>query len=266
VPVPTAALPPASGVVELKPVILLKDVPVATPRLGVISVGLVANTRAPEPVSSVTAAARFAEEGVARNVATPVPRPVTPEVTGTVTVPLEPKDIAVPFTVTDEFASIVLVTVAVSPVVTTVPVTFGREIVRSAVGFTTVRVVSNSSAEDPSKTMLESDSANPETTGLVRVFPDIVRVLFVVATTAVSTFSVTVPLVPPPVSPVPAVTPSMSPAIFMLPPRLTCVPLIVIDEFVRDVFATFRMVLLVPLIVLLVNVSVTSLMSVPFLK
>lgn len=48
------------------------------PSAGVTRVGLVANTRAPEPVSSVTAAARLAEDGVARNVATPVPRPDTP--------------------------------------------------------------------------------------------------------------------------------------------------------------------------------------------
>jgi hypothetical protein len=45
-------------------------------------VGDVANTKAPEPVSSVTAAARFALEGVARNVATPVPNPDTPVLIG----------------------------------------------------------------------------------------------------------------------------------------------------------------------------------------
>ena len=50
-------------------------VAVATPRLGVVRDGLVANTSAPEPVSSVTAAARFALDGVARNVPTPEPRP-----------------------------------------------------------------------------------------------------------------------------------------------------------------------------------------------
>ncbi len=43
-----------------------------------VSVGAVPNTKAPVPVSSVTAEIRFAEEGVARNVATPVPRPETP--------------------------------------------------------------------------------------------------------------------------------------------------------------------------------------------
>lgn len=48
------------------------------PRVGVTSVGEVANTSAPEPVSLVTAAARLADEGVPRNVATPVPNPDTP--------------------------------------------------------------------------------------------------------------------------------------------------------------------------------------------
>ena len=48
------------------------------PKAGVTRVGLVANTNAPEPVSSVTAAAKFALDGVAKNVATPVPNPVTP--------------------------------------------------------------------------------------------------------------------------------------------------------------------------------------------
>jgi hypothetical protein len=46
------------------------------PSAGVTSVGLVAKTRAPVPVSSVTALMRLADDGVARKVATPVPRPV----------------------------------------------------------------------------------------------------------------------------------------------------------------------------------------------
>jgi hypothetical protein len=40
--------------------------------------GAVLNTKDPEPVSSDTAEARLAEEGVAKNVATPEPRPETP--------------------------------------------------------------------------------------------------------------------------------------------------------------------------------------------
>jgi hypothetical protein len=58
-----------------KPVVLVKVPEVGVPRIGVVKVGDVANTRSPEPVSSVTAEARFALEGVARKVATPVPRP-----------------------------------------------------------------------------------------------------------------------------------------------------------------------------------------------
>lgn len=46
------------------------------------NVGAVANTSAPEPVSPVTAAARFALDGVARNVATFAPSPLTPVLTG----------------------------------------------------------------------------------------------------------------------------------------------------------------------------------------
>ena len=69
------------------PVVLLTvrpliDVAVAAPRTGVTSVGDVAKTKAPEPVSFVTAAARLADEGVARNVATPEPRPDTPVLIG----------------------------------------------------------------------------------------------------------------------------------------------------------------------------------------
>jgi hypothetical protein len=55
---------------------------VGVPRTGVTRVGDVANTKAPEPVSSVTAAAKFADEGVAKKVATLAPRPDTPVETG----------------------------------------------------------------------------------------------------------------------------------------------------------------------------------------
>ena len=68
------------------PFILMLAVPVrfvttpeaGVPRAGVTRVGLVAKTKAPEPVSSVTAAARLADDGVPRNVATFVPKPLTP--------------------------------------------------------------------------------------------------------------------------------------------------------------------------------------------
>jgi hypothetical protein len=51
---------------------------VGVPRTGVTKVGEVAKTKEPEPVSSVTAAAKLDEEGVPRNVATFVPSPDTP--------------------------------------------------------------------------------------------------------------------------------------------------------------------------------------------
>jgi hypothetical protein len=50
--------------------------------VGVASVGLVPNTNAPDPVSSVTTVFKFALEGVAKNVATPVPKPLMPVATG----------------------------------------------------------------------------------------------------------------------------------------------------------------------------------------
>ena len=59
------------------------------PRTGVVRDGDVANTNNPEPVSSVTAAARLALVGVPRKVAMPVPKeviPVPPLATGSVPV------------------------------------------------------------------------------------------------------------------------------------------------------------------------------------
>ena len=61
--------------------------------VAVVSVGEVAKTFAPVPVSSVNAAAKFADVGVAKKVATLVPRPLTPVDIGSpvhdVSVPLE---------------------------------------------------------------------------------------------------------------------------------------------------------------------------------
>jgi hypothetical protein len=57
---------------------LLIVVAVATPNTGVTRVGVLANTKAPVPVSSVTAVIKLAEDGVAKNVATPAARPDTP--------------------------------------------------------------------------------------------------------------------------------------------------------------------------------------------
>jgi hypothetical protein len=58
---------------------VVPDAPLST---GVARVGEVPKTNAPLPVSPVTADARFALEGVARKVATPEPKPLTPVLTG----------------------------------------------------------------------------------------------------------------------------------------------------------------------------------------
>lgn len=64
------------------PVMFVPTSAEGVPRAGVTSVGDIENTKAPEPVSSVTAEAKFAELGVAKNVATPVPKPLIPVLTG----------------------------------------------------------------------------------------------------------------------------------------------------------------------------------------
>ena len=73
-PVPNPVMPADTG----SPVQLVNVPEVGVPNKGVTSVGLVANTKKPDPVSSVTAAARFALVGVPKNVATPVPKEVNP--------------------------------------------------------------------------------------------------------------------------------------------------------------------------------------------
>ena len=60
----------------------LNEVPVAAPMIGVIKVGEFANTKAPVPVSSVVAANKFELVGVAKKLAIPVPKPLTPEAIG----------------------------------------------------------------------------------------------------------------------------------------------------------------------------------------
>jgi hypothetical protein len=77
-PVPKPDTPVEIG----NPVALVRVAEDGVPSAGVTSVGEVAKTRFPEPVSSVTADARLAADGVAKNVATPVPRPETPVLIG----------------------------------------------------------------------------------------------------------------------------------------------------------------------------------------
>jgi hypothetical protein len=76
--VATFAPSPLTPVAMGRPVALVKVALEGVPRAGVTKVGLVANTKAPDPVSSETAAARLVELGVARKVATFVPKPLTP--------------------------------------------------------------------------------------------------------------------------------------------------------------------------------------------
>jgi hypothetical protein len=73
-PVPRPDTPVLIG----KPVAFVKVPLVGVPRMGVTRVGEVANTNEPEPVSSDTAEAKLADDGVPKKVATPVPKPLTP--------------------------------------------------------------------------------------------------------------------------------------------------------------------------------------------
>jgi len=54
-----------------RPVQLVNVPEVGVPNNGVVRVGEVANTKAPVPVSSVTAVIKLADDGVAKNAATP---------------------------------------------------------------------------------------------------------------------------------------------------------------------------------------------------
>ena len=69
---------PVTPVESGKPVAFVRMPDDGVPSAGVTKVGDVENTSEPDPVSSVTAAARLALVGVVKNVATPVPRPDTP--------------------------------------------------------------------------------------------------------------------------------------------------------------------------------------------
>lgn len=73
-PVPSPDTPVEMG----RPVAFVSVPDVGVPRIGVTKVGEVAKTSAPDPVPLVTAVAKFALEGVARNVAMPAPNPLTP--------------------------------------------------------------------------------------------------------------------------------------------------------------------------------------------
>ena len=80
--VATPVARPDTPVLIGKPVAFVKVALDGVPKAGVTNVGLVAKTNDPVPVSSVTADARFALDGVAKNVAIPVPKPEIPVLTG----------------------------------------------------------------------------------------------------------------------------------------------------------------------------------------
>ena len=77
---------------------LLTLVAVATPNTGVTNVGVLANTKAPVPVSSVMALAKLALLGVPKNVATPVPNPLIPVLTGSPVALVNVTEVGVPNT------------------------------------------------------------------------------------------------------------------------------------------------------------------------
>jgi len=80
------------------PVIFVPTNADGVPSAGVTRVGLVAKTNEPVPVSSVTAAIKFALDGVARKVATPVPKPLTPVEIGKPVALVNVADVGVPNT------------------------------------------------------------------------------------------------------------------------------------------------------------------------
>jgi hypothetical protein len=87
------------------------------PRAGVTSVGLVANTNDPVPVSSDTAVAKLAEDGVAKKVATPAPKPLTPVLIGKPVAFVKVADVGVPNTGVTNVGDVFKATTVPVPVV-----------------------------------------------------------------------------------------------------------------------------------------------------
>jgi hypothetical protein len=78
------------------PVMFVITPEAGVPKAGVTNVGDVPKTSSPDPVSFVTADARLAEVGVAKNVATPVASPETPEAIGKPVIFVATPDAGVP--------------------------------------------------------------------------------------------------------------------------------------------------------------------------
>jgi hypothetical protein len=110
------------------PVQFVNKPELGVPSAGVTSVGLVANTNEPEPVSLVIAAAKLALEGVAKNVATPVPRPETPVEIGRPVQLVNVPELGVPRTgvVNVGLVNVLLVSVSLVARPTKVSVVVGR--------------------------------------------------------------------------------------------------------------------------------------------
>ena len=96
--VATPAPSPDTPVLIGNPVALVNTARLGVPIFGVNKTGLVANTKDPEPVSSVMADAKLELEGVAKNVATPAPRPLTPVLIGRLVALIRLADCGVPKT------------------------------------------------------------------------------------------------------------------------------------------------------------------------
>jgi len=69
---------PVTPVVKGRLVALVSTAADGVPSAGVTKVGELVNTKLPVPVSSVTAEAKLADDGVAKKVAMPAPKPLTP--------------------------------------------------------------------------------------------------------------------------------------------------------------------------------------------
>jgi len=136
-------------------VTLLTEVAVATPKDGVVKVGEIAKTKAPLPVSSVTAAAKLAEEGVAKKVAMPVPRPDMPVETGRFVALARLRELGVPkappTVATVPEAGRVRVDPAASPTRVTFPVVIDRFLARVSREVTPVTETSKVPAEVPTE-------------------------------------------------------------------------------------------------------------------
>jgi hypothetical protein len=97
-PVPPLAIGrvPVTPVESGNPVQLVSVPDEGVPKAGVTNVGDVANTSDPVPVSSVTAFSKLSDVGVPKNVATPVPKPLTPVEIGKPVQLVKVPDVGVP--------------------------------------------------------------------------------------------------------------------------------------------------------------------------